>query len=76
MTGAPLSVLAARYWEASLALRGRRAGPSPATAASYLASQVRQPAHPLIERRCRRALADLGLEGVERLRPTGGEPAA
>ena len=72
---APLETLAAHYWAASRALRGRGDVSRP-TAAAFLASQASHPTHPLIERRCRQALAEAGPEGVVCLRPRDGEPAA
>ncbi len=73
-TPASFETLAKRYWEASQALYGR-SHVSRATAAAFLASQAQRPAHPLIERPCRQAIADLGLAGVEHIRPVGPEAA-
>ncbi len=72
---ASLETLAAHYWAASQALRGRGAL-SPATAAAYLASQASHPVHPSIERRCRRVLDETGIAGIEHLHPYDPEPAA
>ena len=69
----PLETLAARYWEASQSLRGRNVVIR-VTAAAFLASQAKHPAHPLIERPCRQAIADLGLQSVECLRPCDTKP--
>ena len=69
----PLALAARLYWEASQALRGRLDGPARATAAGYLATQARQPAHLPIGRRCRRAIAEFGLDG-ERIRYRDADP--
>ncbi len=71
---APLETLAVHYWEASQALRGRN-DISHATAALFFASQAQRPAHPLIERPCRQAIADLELSGIEHIRPDRRLPA-
>ena len=69
-----LDTLMRAYWAASQSLRGR-SHVSRATAAGFLAGQAERPAHPLIERPCRQAVADLGLSGIERIRPDGPEAA-
>ena len=70
---ASLETLAREYWASSQALR-RRNDVSRATAARFLTSQAQHPAHPLIERACRQTIADLGLSGIECLRPCDAEP--
>lgn len=71
---ASLDTLMRACWTAAQALRGRN-HLSHATAAGFLAGQAERPAHPLIERPCRQAVADLGLSGIERICPDGPEAA-
>ena len=72
----PLSTLSRRYWEAQQTLRGARGKRARQTAMEFLFSQSARPAHPLIGKRCRRVLSDLGFRNVTPLvTPCGKEPA-
>ena len=70
-----LSTLSRFYWEASRALRGGSDKPSLRTALDFLTTQAIRPAHPLIGKRCRHVLSELGLRNVRPLRGRGKEPA-
>ena len=72
----PLSRLSEDYWKACHSLRAREgATMTLGCAAAFIRTQAAEPLHPAIERPCRQALADLGLEGIECIRPVGPEAA-